>query len=385
MKDEGPALDTNLVHAGEPTPRYGGAVSMPVFQSSTYEYGGQGRYDDVRYMRLNNSPNHEVLHQKLAAIEGAEAGLVCASGMAAISTTLLSLLRPGDHIMVQRTLYGGTHDLITQVLVGFGIEHSFIDGDDPSSWEAARRPTTRAIYVEALTNPLLELADLAAVVKFARSHDLVSLIDATFTSPVLLRPIALGFDLVLHSATKYLNGHSDVIAGAVVGSESRVAAIRSTLNLLGGCLDTHACSLLHRGLKTLGVRVRQQCATALVVAQMLQEHDAVTCVHYPGLPSHAGHERAKALLDGGFGGMLSLELRGGVEAAQRFVERATLPVDAPSLGGPETLVTRPALTSHVGMDAELRRSLGIGDGLVRVSIGLEDPRDLVADLGRALQ
>lgn len=377
-------LDTQLVHAGEPEPRYGGAVTMPVFQSSTFEYGGQGRYDDVRYLRLSNSPNHEVLHRKLAAIEGGEAALVTASGMAAISAAFLTVLRPGDHVLAQATLYGGTHDLVTDMLVRWGVHHDFIDAEDPRGWAAALRPTTRAIYVEALTNPLLEVADLPAVAGFAREHGLVSLIDATFATPVLLRPIALGFDLVLHSATKYLNGHSDIVAGAVIGRARLVEDVRHTLNLLGGSLDPHACFLLHRGLKTLGVRVRQQCATALAVAQALHAHPRVTRVCYPGLPSHPGHARAKELLHGGFGAMLSFELEGGVAATERLFSRMRLPIDAPSLGGPESLVTRPAQTSHAGLDPEVRRAMGIGDGLVRMSVGLEDAGDLIADLQQAL-
>jgi len=384
MKTDRTRIDTQLVHAGEPEPRHGGAVSMPVFQSSTYEYGGPGRYDDVRYLRLNNSPNHEVLHAKLAALEGGEAALVTASGMAAISTTLLSLLRPGDHLLAQRTLYGGTHDLITGFLARLGVEHSFIDVDDPGSIAAACRPETRAIYVEALTNPLLEVTDLPAIARFARERGLVSLVDATFATPVLMKPIELGFDLVLHSATKYLNGHSDLVAGAVIGSAVHIDAIRGTLNLLGGCLDPHACVLLHRGLKTLGVRMRQQCSTAEVVARMLDEHPAVARVFYPGLSAHPGHVRAKVLLSGRFGAMISVELEGGVEAAERFMKRLRFPIDAPSLGGTETLVTRPALTSHVGLEPALRRSLGIADGLVRISVGLEDSDDLIADLQQAL-
>lgn len=385
MKTKEPHLDTRLVHEGEPRPRIEGAVVMPVFQSSTYEYGGQGRYDDVRYLRLNNSPNHEALHRKLAALEGAQAALVTASGMAAIATSLLALLRPGDHLLAQRTLYGGTHDLVTEVLARFGVEHTFIDAEDPSGWAHAVRPTTRAIYVEALTNPLLQVADLRAVARFGKERGLISLIDATFATPVLLRPATLGFDLVLHSATKYLNGHSDLVAGAIAGGAEHVETIRHTLNLLGGSLDPHACALLHRGLKTLGVRVRQQCATALAVARRLDEHPRVTRVFYPGLPSHPGHERARDLLDGGFSAMLSFELDGGVQSAERFMAALSLPVDAPSLGGPESLVTRPALTSHAGLDPEVRRGLGIGDGLVRMSVGLEDPRDLIDDLEQALR
>ncbi len=377
-------IDTQLVHAGEATPRHAGAVVLPVFQSSTFEYGGGERYDDVRYLRLNNSPNHEVLHRKLAAIEGGQAALVTASGMAAISTTLLAVLRPGDHVLADRTLYGGTHDLITGMLARWGVEHTFVDGGDPEAWAEAVRPQTRAFYVEALSNPLLQMPDLPAVARFARERGLVSLIDATFATPVLLRPLSLGFDLVLHSATKYLNGHSDIVAGAVVGSADQIETVRHTLNLLGGSLDPHACFLLHRGLKTLGVRVRQQSATALAVAQALHQHAAVAAVHYPGLPGHPQHARAQALLRGGFGGMLSMELAGGVQAADRFTRALRLPVDAPSLGGPESLVTRPAQTSHVGLDPQVRRGLGIGDGLVRLSVGLEDAEDLIADLRRAL-
>lgn len=381
-------LDTRLVHAGEPHPRPGGAVTMPIFQSSTFEYGGQGRYDDVRYLRLSNAPNHAALHDKLAAIEGAEAALVTASGMAAISAALLTVLRPGDHVLAQRTLYGGTHDLLTGMLARLGITHDFVDAADPESWGAALRPTTRAFYVEALTNPLLEVADLPAVARFARDRGLVSMIDATFATPVLLRPIELGFELVLHSATKYLNGHSDLVAGAVIGGTARVEEVRHTLNLLGGSLDPHACFLLQRGLKTLGVRVRQQCATALAVARALHEHPRVRRVCYPGLPSHPGHARAQAILHGGFGAMLSFELHpegdDEVATAERFVSRLRLAIDAPSLGGPETLVTRPAVTSHSGLDPAVRRGLGIGDGLVRMSVGLEDADDLVADLQQAL-
>lgn len=387
MTDHDERLDTRLVHAGEPHPRYGGAVTMPIFQSSTFEHGGQGRYDDVRYLRLNNSPNHEVLHHKLAAIEGAEAALVTASGMAAISAALLTVLRPGDHVLAHRNLYGGTHDLLTGMLARWGVQHDFIDATDPRGWSAALRPTTKAIYVEALTNPLLEVAELPEVARFARDRGLCSLIDSTFATPVLLRPIELGFDLVLHSATKYLNGHSDLVAGAVIGRAGLVEDVRRTLNLLGGSLDPHACFLLHRGLKTLGVRMRQQCATALVVARALHEHPRVQRVCYPGLPSHPGHERARALLHGGFGAMLSFELHGPdgpLAAAERMLSRLRLPIDAPSLGGPETLVTRPAITSHAGLDPETRRALGIGDGLVRMSVGLEDPADLLADLQQAL-
>jgi cystathionine beta-lyase/cystathionine gamma-synthase len=376
-------IDTRLVHAGEPEPRIAGAVSMPVFQTAMFEYDGGGDYHDIRYIRLNNTPNHEVLHSKLAALEGAEAALVTASGMAAITTALLSVLRAGDHLLVQDSLYGGTHDFVTGDLERFGIEYDFIDADRPETWEAFLRPTTRAIYVESLSNPLLRVGDLAAVVAFARTHALVSMIDNTFATPVNFRPPEHGFDLTLHSGTKYLNGHSDIVAGALVGRAELVTAARRKLAHLGASLDPHACALLHRGLKTLALRVRAQNATALALASRLEAHPAVVRVHYPGLESHPRHARAGALFDG-FGGVLSFELEGGLDAARRLLARLTIAVVAPSLGGVETLVTRPATTSHGGMAPEDRAKLGIGDGLVRVAVGIEAVEDLVADFEQAL-
>jgi cystathionine beta-lyase/cystathionine gamma-synthase len=377
-------LDTQLVHAGEPQPRIAGAVSMPIFQSSTYLSGGEASYHDIRYLRLNNSPNHDVLHDKLATIEGAEAALVAASGMAAISTTLLAMLGPSDHILAQRCLYGGTHELLTQDLATLGIEHTFVDVADPASWAAAVRPNTKAFYCESITNPMLDVGDLPAVAQFAREHELVSIIDNTFATPVNFRPIDHGFDLVVHSATKYLNGHSDIVAGAVMGRRDLVESIRRKLNHLGGTLDPHACFLLHRGLKTLAVRVRHHNASAQRLAEALSKHPRVVAVRYPGLASHPDHARATQLMRG-FAGMLSFEVEGGLDAAQRVIDRLILAVDAPSLGGPETLVTRPAGTSHVGLEPQERLSLGISDGLIRVSVGLEDPDDLVADFEAALE
>ncbi|MEM6990331.1 MAG: aminotransferase class I/II-fold pyridoxal phosphate-dependent enzyme [Myxococcota bacterium] len=378
-----PQLDTRLIHEGTPEPRPGGAVTMPIFQSATFEYGGQGSYDELRYVRLNNTPNHGVLHAKLRSLEGGEAAVVTSSGMAAITTTLLALLSPGEHVVAQRCVYGGTHDFMTETLARFGIEVSFVDADEPGGWARARRDTTRVLYAETMTNPLIEVADLPAAARFAKDHGLVSVIDNTFATPVLFRPLDHGFDVVVHSATKYLNGHSDIAAGAVVGRREPVDRIRHLLNHLGGTLDPHACFLLDRGLKTLAVRVRQQCRSAQTVAEFLQGHDAVTRVAYPGLAEHRGHARAQELF-AGFGGMLSFELQGGAEAAKRVAATTKLFVNAPSLGGPESLITMPACTSHVGMDPDARRSLGITDGLVRLSIGLEDPADLVADLVAAL-
>ena len=383
MTNRSSHIETKLIHAGEPEPRVDGAVTMPIFQTAMFESAGEKSYHEIRYLRLNNTPNHVALHAKLAALENAEAALVTSSGMAAISTALLALLSNGDHFLAQNCLYGGTHDLVTKDLVGYGITHSFVDGSKPDTWEAALRPNTKLMYVESIANPLLDVPDLEAVVAFAKRHGLITLIDNTFASPVNFRPAEVGFDLSLHSATKYLNGHSDLVAGAVIGRADLVTRVTHRLNHLGGTLDPHACFLLHRGLKTLALRVGYQNRSALAIASFLEGHEAVRKVVYPGLASHPQHEIARRMYDG-FGGMLSFEVKGGVDAAERFMARTTLPVVAPSLGGIETLLTRPATTSHSGLSAAERERIGIRDGLIRVSVGIEHTDDLIADFGQAL-
>ena len=376
-------LETKLIHAGEPKPLISGAVSIPVFQSSTFEYNAASSYHDLKYIRLNNTPNHIALHKKLASLENAEAALVTASGMAAISTTLLSILSSGDHLLAQECLYGGTHDFITKDLETFGISYDFINGNDPDSWKHKLKPNTKALYVESLTNPLLQVADLTAVVEFAKSHGVISLIDNTFPSPVNFRPPEWGFDLSLHSCTKYLNGHSDIVAGAVIGRADLIQKVTHKLNHLGGSLDPHACFLLHRGLKTLAVRVKFQNESTLKIAKFLEENPAINNVNYPGLKSHPMHQRARELFDG-FSGMLSFELNGDTQAADRFIQNTTLPISAPSLGGVESLITRPALTSHSGMSPEDRQATGISDTLIRLSVGIEATEDIIEDLDQAL-
>jgi cystathionine beta-lyase/cystathionine gamma-synthase len=383
MSDIHDRIETKLIHAGEPNPRIDGAVTMPIFQTAMFESAGEKSYHDIRYLRLNNTPNHIALHAKLAALENAEAALVTSSGMAAISTALLALLSNGDHLLAQNCLYGGTHDLVTKDLVGYGIAHDFVDASKPETWEAMLRPTTRLLYVEAIANPLMDVPDLEAVVVFAKRHGLVTLIDNTFASPINFRPAEWGFDLSLHSATKFLNGHSDLVAGAVIGRADLVTQITHRLNHLGGTLDPHACFLLHRGLKTLALRVGYQNQSALAIASFLEGHPAVRKVNYPGLESHPQHTVARKMYDG-FGGMLSFEIEGGVESAERFMERMRLPVIAPSLGGIETLLTRPATTSHSGLSAAEREKVGISDTLIRVSIGIEHTDDLLADFAQAL-
>jgi cystathionine beta-lyase/cystathionine gamma-synthase len=378
------SLATRLVHSGEPSGAIEGAVTMPIFQSATYTHSGQGQYHAVRYARLNNTPNHDALHTKLADICGAEAALVTSSGMSAITTALLTVLGSGDQLLVQDTVYGGTHSFLRHDAPRLGIQAVAVDPQAPESWAAALTDQTRAIYVESMTNPLLQVADLEQVVAFARAHGLVSMIDNTFASPCNFRPVELGFDLSLHSATKYLNGHSDVVAGCVVGRAALVDQVRQKLNHLGGSLDPNACFLLQRGLKTLTLRVAQQNHNAMTLATLLRDHPAIGQVHYAGLPEHPQHQRAAALFQG-FGGVLSFTLKGGVEAADAMIERLHLPQHAPSLGGVETLITRPATTSHAGLSPQERAEQGISDALVRLAVGIESSQDLCADFTQALQ
>ncbi len=376
-------IETKLVHAGE-RPLIEGAVRTPIFQSAMYETYGGPDYHDIKYIRLNNTPNHIVLNEKLAAVENAESAIVMASGMAAITSAILTILHAGDHLLIQSTLYGGTDNFVVRDLPGFGIEWDFIDPGDPGSWESKLRRNTKVIYVETISNPLMEVGDLKAVVAFAKKHNLVSMIDNTFASPVNFRPSEHGFDLSLHSCTKYLNGHSDIVAGAVIGRAPLVEEIKHKLDHLGGTLDPHACFLLQRGLKTLALRVARQNEAALRIATFLEKHDRIAKVNYPGLESSPYHARARDLLDG-YGGMLSFEVAGGLEDIDRFMRKAKIPIIAPSLGGTETLLTRPAVTSHAGIDPEQRRKKGISDTLVRMSVGIESIDELIDDLDQALQ
>lgn len=382
MKKEARTIPTKLVHAGEPDPRPEGAVRMPIFQSATYEFDGTDERG-ARYIRYNNTPNQVALGAKLAAVENAEAGLVTASGMAAISSTLLTVMGSGDHMLALDSLYGGTHEFVNELLPKFGMSHTAISGDAPETWAQLVRPETKAVYVETITNPLVRVPDHRALVAFCKAQGLVSIIDNTFASPANFRPIELGYDVSLHSCTKYINGHSDVVAGAVLGSAEMVGRVGKTMLSLGGSLDPHAAFLVHRGVTTLAVRVRQHNENAARLARFLEVHAKITRVAYPGLESHPDHARAAELFDG-CSGMLAFEVEGGLEAAERFLHALTIPIIAPSLGGPETLVTRPATTSHAGLSGQERAALGITDGLIRCSVGLEDADELIEDFGQAL-
>jgi cystathionine beta-lyase/cystathionine gamma-synthase len=377
-------LQTQLVHAGELAKGPGDAVVLPVYQSATFASAEEeGSYDDIRYSRLSNTPNHQVLHAKLAVISGAEDALVTGSGMAAITTTLMALLTSGDHFLAQDCLYGGTHSWLTHDVPALGVQCSLVPGNRPEVWRQQLRPETRLFYVETMTNPLLEVADLEGVVAFCREHGLESVIDNTFASPANFRPLPLGFDIELHSATKYLNGHSDMVAGCVMGASAHLKRIHRKLNHLGGTLDPHACFLLHRGMRTLSLRVQQQNCNAQRLAETLAAHPGVRRVNYPGLADHPQHGRA-ARLFAGHGGVLSFEPDGDVAAAERTISALELATSAPSLGGVETLVTRPASTSHRGLTRRAREEMGIADALVRVAVGIEAADDLCADFSQAL-
>lgn len=373
-------LETSLVHAGAPDPRIEGAVSSPIFCSANFESKGETSYQDLGYLRLNKSPNHLELHKKLRAIERGEAALVTASGMAAISAGLMCQLQPGDHILVQEGLYGGTFTFLTEDLKKWGVHYDFVDGGDPNGWRNRLKKNTKLFYLEAISNPLTRVPALREAVNFCREHELVSMIDSTFATPVNFQPLTLGFDLVVHSATKYLNGHSDVLAGALVGSKELVDRALHLQTHLGATLDPHACFLLNRGLKTLSLRVKQQNSNAAALAAALESHEGVDRVYYPGLTSHPDHERAQSLFKG-YGGMLSFETKPDVDSVFR---RLTISIVAPSLGGVETLVTRPAHTSHAGMTPAERARIGIADNLIRVSVGIEDPDELINDFLNAL-
>jgi cystathionine beta-lyase/cystathionine gamma-synthase len=384
MTKDNQSFETKLIHAGEPKPRIDGAINVPIFQSSTYEYAGEGSYHDVRYLRLSNTPNHLALHKKLAALEGAEAALVTSSGMSAITTALLTFLKAGDHLLAHNTLYGGTADFVNNELPRYGIERDLIDATNPSDWESKLKPNTKVIYVETITNPIMDIPELGKIVEFAKTHELISMIDNTFASPVLYCPVVQGFDLSLHSCTKYINGHSDIVAGAVIGSADYLDQVTKKLNHLGGSLDSNACFLLHRGVKTLALRMNKQCENAMLIAPFLENHPQLKKVNYPGLESNSSFERAKEHLCG-FGAMLSFEIDGDVDQADQFINHLQYAIKAPSLGGVETLVTRPVTTSHALMDKAERKVAGISDTLIRYSVGIEAADDLIADLQQALE
>jgi cystathionine beta-lyase len=369
---------TVCVHAGTHIEEGTGGVNSPIFTSTAYAYPNPA--NENVYPRYFNVPNQRVISEKIAALEHAEDGIVFGSGMAAIATVLMAHLQAGDHAVFQADLYGGTHHLVTQELTRFGIEISLAGAAD--EFESAVRPATRVIYVESPSNPLLRCVDLAGIAKIARRRGVFTIIDNTFATPINQTPIDLGIDAVVHSGTKYLNGHSDGNSGVVVSRRDIIAKVRECAMDHGGMLDAFGCYQLERGLKTLAVRVRQHNENASRIAHFLREHQAVARVLYPGLADHPDHKLAAGQMRG-FGGMLSFELR-KADRVDTFLSRLRIATPALSLGGVETLVCVPSRTSHRTMSPKERQRVGINDGLIRVSVGIEDADDLIQDLDQAL-
>lgn len=375
-------LSTTAIH-GAPSRRPDWTPVAPsIVQSATYT-NPVGADEDVLYTGSGNTPSQVALARKYALLEGADDAIFVASGTAATALAHLAVLRPGDHLISSDWIYGGTRRFFDEELTRLGIEVTYISPDQPRLWRRSVRKATRAIFIETPTNPLLRVLDLPAVARAAREQGLALLVDATFASPVNLRPLEHGADIVITSATKYLNGHSDVVAGAVAGTSSLVEEVNRLLRCWGPALDPHSAWLVDRGLRTLGVRMERHNATGLAVARWAERHPGVARVHYPGLPSHPDHALAAKLLDG-FGGMVGLELTGGLPAAERMLRRLKLVTHAPSLAGVESLVSEPRLTSHRNLDAAARAAAGIPDGFLRLSCGLEDADDIVGDLEQAL-
>lgn len=369
---------TRSVHSGSHgDPQFKGTVT-PIFPSSAYDYE---EVSTTLYPRYFNTPNQKAVIEKIAALENGEDGIIFSSGMAAILTSLFAMMKKGDHAIFQNDLYGGTFHAIVNELPRYGMEYSLVDGSDPKNFEKAIRPTTRVIYIETPSNPTLKITDIKAVASIARKHGVVTIIDNTFASPVNQNPIDLGIDIVTHSGTKYIGGHSDICCGVAVASKALTKTVWESAIHFGGSLDAHTCWLVERSLKTIVLRVRQQNQNALAIANYLKTDSRIGNVYYPGLTDHPDHAIAKAQMPGGFGGMLSFEVK---KDAHAFMNNLTLIRRAISLGGVESTVTSPAKTSHVKMSAAEREAIGVTDNLVRLSVGIEEADDLIQDIKQAL-
>jgi cystathionine beta-lyase/cystathionine gamma-synthase len=377
-----PGLSTLAVH-GQPARRTDWApVVTPIYQSSTFT-NPVGSDETVMYTRYGNNPNQVSLASKYALLEGAEAAIFVASGMGATALAHLAVLRPGDHLLASSWIYGGTRRLFDEEFGRLGIEVTYVNPDQPRQWRRSVRKSTRAVFVETPTNPVMRVIDLAPMAQIARDGGFAMLVDATFASPINYRPIDHGADIVITSATKYLNGHSDVIGGAVAASGSIIEEVTRLMQLWGQAIDPHAAWLIERGMRTLGVRMERHNTNGMAVARWAEQQDRLARVHYPGLSSHPDHDFAARVLDG-FGGMVGLELKGGARAAERFLKKLKLITHAPSLAGVESLISEPRLTSHSRLSEEQRARQGIPDGFVRLSCGVEDAEDIIADLEQAL-
>lgn len=374
---------TRAIHVGQEADPATGATIVPIYQTSTYTQDDIGVHKGYDYSRAGN-PTRTALEQCLASLESAEHGLAFASGMAA-TTTVLSLLNAGDHVIAGDDLYGGTYRVFTQVFSRLGLSFDFVDARDPENISKAIRPETRLIWLETPTNPLLRLCDIQAIAALGKHHGVLTAVDNTFMSPYFQRPLELGADLVVHSTTKYIGGHSDVIGGAVLTSDSelhaRLAFLQKSMGAVPGPFDAW---LTLRGVKTLALRMEAHQQNALQISRFLSAHDKVSMVNYPGLESHPQHELAKRQMSG-FGGMISFELKGGLDAGKRLATATKLFSLAESLGGVESLIGHPATMTHASIPAEQRHAIGLADGLIRLSVGIEAVSDLIADLSQALE
>jgi cystathionine gamma-synthase len=386
-----PGFSTLAVHGGEPRPKLGNSLATPIVQTATYTFANtqelhdhfQRRIEREEYGRYGN-PTQRVAEQKLAALEAAEDCLLFSSGMAAVTTTLYAVLGQGSHVVVTDDSYRRTRQFLTQILHRYGIEVSVVPAGDYQAMEEAIRPTTRVLVSESPTNPYNRIVDMDRFAAIGRKHRVKTLIDATFATPFNQRPLEFGVDIVMHSATKYLSGHNDLLAGAVLGSAEFIDGIRALQAVTGAIIDPLAAYLLVRGLKTFALRVARQNANALAVAEFLATHPKVTAVHYAGLPSHPQYKVARRQMRG-FGGVVSFEIAGDLAATSRIVDACRIPQIAPSLGGVESLIEQPALMSFYELSTEERLMVGIKDNLIRYSVGIEDAADLIADLAAALE
>ena len=383
MHDEGLRQETLCIHAGQQPDPIHGAVMTPIVLSSTFAQDGPGGYKDYDYSRAGN-PTRTALEGCLAALEGAKHGVAFGSGCAATTAILLGL-KTGDHVLCGDDVYGGTFRIFDKVMKQWGLEASFMDMSDPAKVKAAMRPNTRLVWLETPSNPMLKIIDIAAIAEIATKAGAQIAVDNTFATPMLQRPLDLGATMVVHSTTKYLNGHSDVVGGAVLTSDDALGEkLHFIQKSVGGVPSPFDCYMVLRGLKTLGVRMKQHVASARTLADRLAKHKQVERVFYPGLTTHKGHDIASRQMKGP-GGMISFELAGGLPAAKAFLESLRVFVCAESLGGVESLAEHPAIMTHASVPADVRRTLGIGDGLIRLSVGLEDEGDLADDLDRGFQ
>ena len=381
---------TRSVHEAEPFDEESGSVVTPIYQTATFAFSKAeearkavaGESGKFVYTRWDN-PTTMRLEKKLASFEGAADAAFFSSGMAAISTSVLAFLKAGDHAVAIRDLYGGTFELMSKILPRFGVKTTLVETGDQSALDGAMKPNTKLVYIETPTNPTLKVVDITRAAATAHRVGAHLLVDNTFASPINQKPLELGADVVLHSATKYLNGHADVTAGAAAGDRENVDMIKHLRRDLGGTLDPHASWLVLRGMKTMAIRVKAQNENALALAEFLSEHRRVKAVHYPGLEGHPQHALAKRQMKG-YGGMMSFELKGSMEDAKRLTERLKLVLLAASLGGVETLVSQPSIMTHTQLTAAERAKTGIPESLIRLSVGIEDKEDLIADFKQAL-